>query len=147
MDVIVEINSNRSGISECANKLLRNQCLSRWKAIKAGRSSSFVRPKSKLNNSTSNIETISDLPSITKFEMNYFESVDEGSLFSSKILTSTENNKNRVMTAKKCSDVYREVIGSLINDNLLVYSKYYEEYLEPRNFIFINIIPIETNNL
>ncbi len=130
MDVIIEINSNRSQFSEYIGKLQNNQSVSRSKKTN---NNNLARSKSKSNSSTINTGTIVDLPVINGIEMNNFYSMDLGSSISSKTFADDNSNKNRAMSAKKCSDVYKEVIASLINDNLLAYSKYYEAYLQSSN--------------
>ena len=53
---------------------------------------------------------------------------------SSSTLSTTNKTKHvhakRVMSADKCSDTFRDVISSLINENLLSYSKYYDDYMD-----------------
>jgi hypothetical protein len=52
--------------------------------------------------------------------MEYFESLNKPSFKSTK----------RLMSAEKCSDTFKDVIRSLINENLLSYSNYYDSFMD-----------------
>ena len=131
---------------------LRNQSLSKWKA-KTSETKSISSVKQKLGTSdlhynTHNINTglsdfqeskiqqkfledarknLENLP-ISRLEMNYFEAVNGDLLNESSI--KEIYTPHRIMSAQKCSDTYKDVITSLINENLLSYSKYYENYYD-----------------
>lgn len=141
---------------------LQSHCLSNWK-MKTFKLKSIERTsdsktkgktKSQHNNNNNNNTKLSELVTtnksqinyfsegekqienqpLSRLEMNYIDSVNRELIESSpKMFTA---NPKRVMSAHKCSDIYKDVINSLINENLLSYSKYYEDYIDTSNLLF-----------
>lgn len=70
---------------------------------------------------------------LSRLEMKYFESLSKDLLMDP---TFNFTNVPRVMSASKCSDTFKDVITSLIHDNLLSYTKYYENYFDKGKQIF-----------
>lgn len=139
---------------------LQSQCLSNWKmktfksksiertSIDSSKTKGITKSQHNKNNNNTklselvttnknpnfisegetNNKKIQNTEPLSRLEMNYIDSVNRELIESSSKMFTT--NPRRVMSAHKCSDIYKDVINSLINENLLSYSKYYEDFID-----------------